>query len=793
MSPILSKDFLAQFPDTPDHMNALGRFVFYRTYSRYLDSEKRRESYKEVCARVVEYSMGLESKHLEEIGYKVDREAQRREGEKLFSNMFNLRQFPSGRTMWIGGTSAAEKTKLGNFNCSFLNIKSWNDLSDLFYMLLVGTGVGFKCTKKMARQIPKVRVGVKLEHSDYKPLSRLERLEQTVVSKLPNGYAKIYVGDSKEAWSNALKEYFEILTNPECEFIHTVKISYNSIRPFGERLKTFGGQASGYKPLMEMFDGIDRVLKNKMDSYLLPIETDEKGYGHVRPIHILDIGNLIGHNVVVGGVRRTAEIFLFDEDDYECMFAKYGINGFWTEEALENHRQLGAVLLDMGIEKPEWFDSLQKIGDSRPNLYHRYMSNNSIAFNKKPSRDILHLAFRLMKDCGEPGFINLEEANRRRPNCEGINPCAEILLDSYGVCNLTTVNIMGFVREEEDPNNPKKVKVSLDLEELLEAQRLSARIGLRMTLVTLELPHWDFIQKRDRLVGTSLTGVKDAMERLEYSLEQEIELVSKLGEVAKKEVDTYAKHLRVNCPLLTTTVKPEGTLSQVSGGVSPGLHFSHSPYYIRRIRINKADPLCEVIMKLGWPVNPENGTPGETREEKLANARTIVVDFPVKSGSKKTKHDITVKEQFDTYFNYQNRYTDHNSSNTITVHPHEWAECEEIIWNNWDSFVGTSFLQIDGGSYSLAPYETIDEKSFEELDQFYKKSPLDVSLLWDVEREILEREDTLHKPSVDFSTGKIAGGCIDDLDSSNNPIDEEDEEVTTEVNDECAGGACPVR
>jgi len=49
-----------------------------------------------------------------------------------------------------------------------------------------------------------------------------------------------------------------------------------------------------------MFEGIDAVLKNKIDPSLDPIEIDEEGFGQVRPIHILDIGNLIGANVVVG-------------------------------------------------------------------------------------------------------------------------------------------------------------------------------------------------------------------------------------------------------------------------------------------------------------------------------------------------------------------------------------------------------------------------------------------------------------------------------------------------------------
>lgn len=94
-----------------------------------------------------------------------------------------------------------------------------------------------------------------------------------------------------------------ILTEKEFEDIHSVKFSYNSIRPKGEKLKTFGGTASGYEPLKEMFEGFDKVLKNQIDPHLKPIKVDEKGYGHARPIHILDMCNLIGNNVVVGGKR----------------------------------------------------------------------------------------------------------------------------------------------------------------------------------------------------------------------------------------------------------------------------------------------------------------------------------------------------------------------------------------------------------------------------------------------------------------------------------------------------------
>ena len=100
---------------------------------------------------------------------------------------------------------------------------------------------------------------------------------------------------------------------------------------------------------------------------------------------------------------------------------------------------------------------------------------------------------------------------------EGVNPCAEILLASRGLCNLVTVNVMGFVSKGE-----------LNEEALLEAQKLSARASLRMTCVDLELPKWDRVQKEHRLIGCSLTGWQDAMESCGYTNEQANALLRKL-------------------------------------------------------------------------------------------------------------------------------------------------------------------------------------------------------------------------------------------------------------------------
>ena len=437
------------------------------------------------------------------------------------------------------------------------------------------------------------------------------------------------------------------------------------------------------------------------------------------------------------GVRRTAEIFLFDADDYETMFAKYGMNGIWTEEQLAQHKKVGKMLEKQEI-KPVWFDELG-IGKRREGIDHRRMSNNSIAFGRKPKKEFLDLVFELMQLEGEPGFVNLEEAARRilknlgidnptRTQLDniiyqiGLNPCVEVILFSKNVCNLTTINVKALVKDGK-----------LELEDLLQAQRYSTRIGLRMTLATLELPNWNKVQQRDRLLGVSLTGWKDAMDLLDYNESQENELKELLHKVSREEADNYSKELRVNAPLFVTAIKPEGTLSQVAGGVSSGLHWSHSPYFIRRIRVNSNDPLAKVAQDLGWTIHAEVGTNGFmseedlAKEEQLSSTRTLVIDFPVESGAKRTKDDISVDEQFDNYFGFQELYTEMNTSNTITVKPDEWETAENRVWDGWDNFVGVSFLSHDGGTYTLAPYEAIDKERYTKLKESMK--PFDAKLL----------------------------------------------------------------
>lgn len=832
----LANDYLDGYGDFPEHMAPIGKFTYLRTYSRFLEEEARRETWKETLKRATEYNIGLAEQHLTRIGLPIDQEKMDAERRLLFDNQFNLRQALSGRTLWVGGAKngVAEKFPLANFNCSFTNIgdqfaraKNFDDLSELFYLLLVGTGVGFKVTPQMARNLPPVRQDVHQSFDPYEPLPKWMRAEKTSLitdavvydeelrryeyvldeegRTVPSSIAVLAVGDSKEGWVEAVRQYFTVLRSDLYSHIQEIRLNFNSVRPRGEKLKTFGGTASGHEPLLEMFQLFDAVIHDRLDTSLPPlerVETDSPGvFVRLRPIHIADMANGIGHNVVVGGVRRTSEIFHFSGDlgdiDWESLFMKFGINGVWGAEgfhhiervrkaALDNHFPLPPFFKDLMVRyydvpdgdtmrtftdaaEAERFAEAQGLRDfelfpynkTRMHLGHRHMSNNSMVFHTStpPSKRLIDFVFLMMKGEAEPGIINLFEAARRRLKQAGItsweaierhayeiglNPCGEILLRSKGVCNLTTVNVMAFVRDGV-----------LDLAGLFEAQKLSARCGLRMTLVRLELANWDKVQQLDRLLGTSLTGWKDAMDALGFNPRQEKRLLRLLGKTARREANRYAAEMRVNIPLLVTTVKPEGTLSILFGPVSSGLHVAHAPYYMRRIRISATDPLAKAVQQMpGWVVRAEVKTAGYSAEDDLAKpevvaqARTLVIDFPVKSAAKKTKAETGVDEQFDTYFAFQKEYTEHNTSNTIHLRPEEWNRAADRVYAGWNDFVGVSFLALDGGTYTLMPYMEITQQEYEASNA--KMGQFDYDLLREYEQPETEAEASLDE---DCATG----------------------------------------
>lgn len=349
------------------------------------------------------------------------------------------------------------------------------------------------------------------------------------------------------------------------------------------------------------------------------------------------------------------------------------------------------------------------------------MSNNSIYQEEKPSRERIHELFESIRTSGEPGIINVKAAQKRRKDFAGVNPCGEVLLPPNAVCNLTTVNMTAFV---DDYGN-------VDFEALEEAFILSARAGYRMTCVDLELDGWDEVHHRDRLTGCSMTGWQDFMSKVRLGLKSEENeeawkkrTLTWLNDVVSSAGKTIARELGTPVPLLMTSVKPEGSLSLVANGVSPGVHWQHSPYFIRRIRVNAHDPLALTAKELGWQIHPEVGQDMET-------ATTIVIDFPVYSPATVTKADIPAVEQLKEYILFQENYTDMNTSNTITVKPEEWKEVEDFVYEHWDDILGVTFLELNSTYYPLMPYEECTKEEYEALKS--KMKPFDPHLLNELE------------------------------------------------------------
>ncbi len=646
-SRLLSEKFLSKYKHTPSPMGALGSFVYYRTYSRFMDEVGRREEWWETVARAVEYNMSLVPG-----GDKA-------EAEELFDNIFFLRQFLSGRTFWVGGTDVAKKFPTANYNCAFTVIDKMESFSEAFYLLMVGSGVGFRVLKADADKLPRVRTNIEIIHEQFIPEEKHKRHETTSISFNETGeISKIKVGDSKEGWVSALEFLIQLTYAHKYKNVKTVLVDYNSVRPRGERLKTFGGTASGYNALQTMFRKIDGVIK-KAGARAMSNKVK------LEPIDCMDIMNIMGACVVVGGVRRTAELGLIDAGDNKCITAK---NEIYYQD-----------------EEGKWV--------ANSDILHRQMSNNSIFYESKPEREQLHWHLQQIRFSGEPGFVNAEAARKRRSDFQGVNPCAEILLADKGLCNLTTNNVMAFVEEKDGAQ-------VFNRERWLKAIGLSVRAGYRMSAVYLELPEWDNNQQRDRLLGVSLTGWQDMVNATGMEADEQAALLKATRKHAAKAAEGYAAETGGNIPLLVTTVKPEGTLSQLPT-VSSGLHFSHSPYYLRRVRISKNDVLANVCRDLGYPV-----------EEDVNNPSNLVISFPVKSPKGRTKYDVSALEQLEVYKMFMNTFVEHNASITVHVREDEWNDVEKWLWENWDDVVAISFLSLDDHFYAQAPYEKITKKEY---------------------------------------------------------------------------------
>jgi ribonucleoside-diphosphate reductase alpha chain len=478
-------------------------------------------------------------------------------------------------------------------------------------------------------------------------------VERKYVSRLPEIPEKLYesntvvhVKDSKEGWAKALRQVLALLWAGEVP-----KWDVSAVRPAGTRLKTFGGRASGPEPLVELFKYVVAKFKAAQGRKLFSIEAH-------------DILCKIGEVVVVGGVRRSAMISLSDLDDDRMAHAKAG--NWWDgngQRALANNSAVYDVKPDVGQFMREW-----------SNIYESHSGERGI-FNRYASE------------------IQASKNGRRVLGKEwGTNPCSEIILRPYQFCNLSSV----IVRSGDT------------LESLKEKVAIATILGTFQSTLT-SFPYlrkvWQTNTEEERLLGVSMTGILDNT-LLNDAYDKE--LPARLEELKNVAVDTnksLAAELGINASAAITCVKPEGTVSQLTGTAS-GIHPQHSAYFIRRVRSDAKDPLTQFLKDAGFPWEPCVMKPEST----------AIFSFPMKTPEgARLREDLNAIEHLDLWLTFQRHWCEHKPSVTISVNENEWPKVGAWTWENFDEITGVSYLPMDGGTYRQAPYESIDQTTYEEL------------------------------------------------------------------------------
>lgn len=500
-------------------------------------------------------------------------------------------------------------------------------------------------------------------------------VEQKFVEKLPtiseefsDSDTVIVVADSKAGWARAFRELVSLLVAGQIP-----KWDLSKVRPAGARLKTFGGRASGPAPLDDLFK--------------FTVETFRRAAGRkLTTVECHDIVCKTAEIVVVGGVRRSALISLSDLNDVRMRDAK---SGAWWEA------------------NPQ-----------------RALANNSVAYHEKPDIGVFMKEWLSLYDSksGERGIFNRDAAkktvaklgDRRDPNHDfGCNPCSEIILRDREFCNLTEV----VVRPDDNVDTLKR-KV-----------RLATILGtMQASLTKFQYisSEWSKNCNEEALLGVSMTGQLDnTMMRTIHG--EHHELANVLEHLKAHAVETnkeWAKRLGINPAAAITCVKPSGTVSQLTDAAS-GMHARHNPYYIRTVRADNKDPLCQMMKEAGFPhelcvMRPEH---------------TTVFSFPMKSPDHAiTRNDLTATQHLDLWLTYQRHWCEHKPSITITVREHEWMEVGAWVYKHFDEVSGVSFLPHSDHTYKQAPYQDCTK---EEYEAFLEKMPktVDWSLLSNYEKE----------------------------------------------------------
>lgn len=501
-------------------------------------------------------------------------------------------------------------------------------------------------------------------------------VERQYVDKLPEIAEKFHetetvikVRDSKIGWAKSYRELIAMLYAGQIP-----QFDMSLVRPAGAKLKTFGGRASGPDPLRDLFK--------------FSIETFQKASGRkLTSIECHDIVCKIADVVVCGGVRRSALISLSNLSDIRMRDAKTG----------------------------QWWD----------NNPQRSYANNSVAYTEKPDIGTFMKEWVSLYDSksGERGIFNrvasqkmATRSGRRDGDFDfGTNPCSEIVLRNKQFCNLSEVVVRPDDTEET-------------LKEKVEIATIFGTLQSTLSDFRYLTKQWKDNTEEERLLGVSLTGIMDHEVLSGNIFNQTVlrDMLINLKEHSIKINKKWAEMLGVNQATAITCVKPSGTVSQLVDSAS-GIHPRYSPYYLRTVRADKKDPLCDMMLDKGFYGEDDVMKPNDTK----------VIYFPMKSPKSSIMRDAkSAIEQLEIWKMYQLHWCEHKPSITVYVKEEEWLQVGAWVYENFDVMSGVSFLPHSDHSYKQAPYQEVDKKTYEE---WLAKTPRNIN--W-MDLTNYEKEDT---------------------------------------------------
>ena len=483
------------------------QFIHLSRYARWNEDKQRRETWNETVSRYFDFF----ETHLKE-NHNLSKSQFDETRKYLEKAVLYLNIMPSMRALMSAGL-ALQKDNVAGFNCSYVAVDSPRAFDETLYILMCGTGVGFSVERQYINELPDLP-------EDLFPTDTV-----------------IKVADSKIGWAKSYKELLSLLYAGQ---IPTWDVS--NIRPYGARLKTFGGRASGPAPLEELFDFTINIFRDAIT----------KGQRKLVSIDCHDLMCKVAEVVVVGGVRRSALISLSNLSDNRMRNAK---SGAW------------------------WEDNQQ-----------RALSNNSVAYTDAAETGAFMREWLSLYESksGERGIFNRQAAekqaakNGRREEYKdfGCNPCSEIILRNKQFCNLTEV-----VVRPDDNEDTLIAKV--------EAATILGTFQATLTNFRYLTSKWKQNTQEESLLGVSLTGIMDNKDMLNAKID-----LDKLKQVSIDVNKVWAKKLGIPQSAAITCVKPSGTVSQLVDSAS-GIHTRHSRYYLRTVRADKKDPLAKLMVDAG--------------------------------------------------------------------------------------------------------------------------------------------------------------------------------------------------